>query len=100
MAWPRRLTRQVRILTGVCEVLASFLVSPGDSMTQRPDPPSLKQMSPGQADFIALCRELGIDVKLVRFMASVPVIAPRIDAKVFMGIEMGLRGACRARKTS
>ena len=87
---------EVRILTGVCEMLASFCYSPGDSMTQRPDPPSLKQMSPGQADFLALVRELGLDVRLVKYCRAVPVLAPRIDGQIFQGIEMGLRGASQS----
>jgi len=84
---------ETRILTGVCEVLTSLVYSPGQSQTQRPEPPTLSQMSPGQSDVISLIRELGIDVKLVKFCSTVPVVAPRIGGQTFLSLEMGLRGA-------
>ena len=73
-------------------MLASFIYSPGESMSQRPDPPTLATMSPGQSDFIAIVRAIGLDVRLVKYMLAVPVIAPRVDGQIFQGLEMGLRG--------
>ena len=74
-------------------MLASFIHTPGDSLTQRPDPPPFAQMSPGQSDFIALVRELKIDVQLVHFIKAVPVLSPHVDGQTFQSLELGLRGA-------
>ena len=64
---------------------------PGTSREQRPDPPSV--MPSGHAAFIDLVRELKIDVQLVKFLASAPILAPKISIEAYFDLEKALRGA-------
>ena len=75
------------------EIIASLVYTPGSSLEQRPDPPTPDDLSHGQRDFLRLCRELELDVTLVKFMRAYPLFELKISKQSYAELEMGLRGA-------